>query len=93
MDIIASKHTQTRLRCSFRKAAMPWASVITGACIGLVVLSFAQWASLNLTMLASAKKEEKPMRKMASQFMLLGSSLIETIWTIEASIIASILSS
>lgn len=72
---------------------MPWASVITGVCIGLVVLSFAQWASLNLTMLASRKKEEKPMRKMASQFMLLGSALIETIWTIDASIIASILSS
>jgi hypothetical protein len=33
------------------------------------------------------------MRKMASQFMLLGSALIETIWTIDASIIASILSS
>ena len=71
---------------------MPWASVITGVCIGLVVLSFARWASLNLTMLASRKKEEKPM-KMASQFMLLGSTLIETIWTIDASIIASILSS
>jgi len=42
-------------------------------------------------MLASRKKEEKPM-KMASQFMLLGSTLIETIWTIDASIIASILS-
>ena len=71
---------------------MPWASVITGVCIGLVVLSFARWASLNLTVLASRKKEEKPM-KMASQFMLLGSTLIETIWTIDASNIASILSS
>ena len=72
---------------------MPWPSVITYVCIGLVVLSFAQWASLNLTMLASTKKEEKPMRELASQFMLLASSLIETIWTTEASIIASILSS
>jgi len=72
---------------------MPWASVITGVCIGLVVLSFTRLASLNLTMLASRKKEEKPMRKMASQFMLLVSALIETIWTIDASIIASILSS
>ncbi len=72
---------------------MPWPSVITYVCIGLVVLSFARWASLNLTMLASTKKEEKPMRKLASQFMLLASSLIETIWTTEASIIASILSS
>jgi len=71
---------------------MPWASVITGVCIGLVVLSFARWASLHLTMLVSTKKEEKPMRKMARQFTLLGSALIETIWTIEASIIASILS-
>lgn len=72
---------------------MPWSSVIICVCIGLVVLSFIRWASLNLTMSASTKKEEKPMRKLASQFMLLGSSLIETIWTTEASIIASILSS
>jgi hypothetical protein len=72
---------------------MPWASVITCVCIGLVVLSFARWASLNLTMIATTEKEEKPMRKTANQFMLLGSSVIETIWTIEASIIASILSS
>ena len=49
--------------------------------------------SLNLTMLASRKKEEKPMRKMASQFILLGSALIETIWAIDANIVASILSS
>jgi hypothetical protein len=68
---------------------MPWASVITDVCIGLVVLSFARWASLNLTMLASRKKEEKPMWEMASQFMLLGSALIETIWTIDASILSS----
>ena len=72
---------------------MPWPSVITDVCIGLVVLSFARWASLNLTIIASTKKEEKPMRKTASQFMLLSSALIETIWTIDASIIASILSS
>jgi hypothetical protein len=72
---------------------MPWASVITGVCIGLVVLSFARWASLHLIMLVSTKKEEKPMRNMARQLTLLGSALIETIWTIEASVIASILSS
>ena len=72
---------------------MPWASVITCVCTGLVVLSFVRWASLNLAMLASKEKEEKPMRNVASQFMLLGSSLIETIWTIGASITASILSS
>lgn len=72
---------------------MPWTSEVTGVCIGLVVLSFARWASLHLTMLVGTKKEEKPMRKMAGQFTLLASALIETIWTIEASIIASILSS
>ena len=72
---------------------MPGTSEVTGVCIGLVVLSFARWASLHLTMLVGTKKEEKSMRKMAGQFTLLASALIETIWTIEASIIASILSS
>lgn len=72
---------------------MPWASVITCVCIGLVVLSLTRWANLHLEMQVCTKKEEKPMRIMANEFMLLGSSLIETIWTIEASIIASILSS
>jgi hypothetical protein len=50
-------------------------------------------ASLNLLMRASSKKEGESMGNKASQFMLLSSSLVETIWTIEASIIASILSS
>jgi hypothetical protein len=68
---------------------MPWAPAITCVCIGLVVLSFARWAGLNLLILASTKKEEKSMRSLASQFMLLGSTLIETIWTIEASILSS----
>lgn len=70
---------------------MPWAIVMLYVCIGLVVLSLVRWASFFLTMQADMGKEKESMK--TNQFMLLGSALVETIWTMGTNIASSILSS
>ncbi len=70
---------------------MPWAIVMLYVCIGLVVLSLVRWASFFLTMQADIGKEKESMK--TNQFMLLGSALVETIWTMGTNIASSILSS
>ena len=71
---------------------MPRAAAIPCVCVGLIVLSLLRLVGLNLAMRADVEKE-KPMEDKAKQFKLLISVAIETIWTIGASIAASILSS
>ncbi len=63
---------------------MPWAIVMLYVCIGLVVLSLVRWASFFLTMQADIGKEKESMK--TNQFMLLGSALVETIWTMGTNI-------
>ena len=72
---------------------MPWQAVMFITCAGLIVLSLSRWASLNLTDQASSEKEGKSMRKVTNQFKLLASASIETIWAMDVSVVASILSS